>query len=552
MSQVLPLILRRMRAPLLLLVGVYAICILGLVTVPGVAADGTPWRFDFFHAFYFVSFMGSTIGFGEIPQEFSGAQRLWTLVCIYLTVVAWVYAIGKILALVQDPALRRALQQWAFERSIRRIVDPFYIVCGYGATGKLLVRDMTRRGLQPVVVDQNPRKLEDLELDDLPMNVPYLCADARRPTTLELAGLTRLHCSAIITLAGDEHVNLKIAIAAELLNPRAEVISRAYSADTIANLKSFATDHIVNPLALFCDRLTLSMQSPAVGDIMDRILGEPGTQLVTRRAPPTGLWIICGYGRFGRTLHRYLGYQGVRVRIVDPDPAGQGAPEDSVTGRGTEAVTLREAGIADAAAVVAGTGDDANNLSIVVTARELRPDLFVVALQNEQADAVLFQRSRADRVACRHEICREHVLSLVTTPLALVFLRELRHRDNEFATELLAAMRSHSNEYAPATWTLRINRHQAPALMDRVREQGLSLGALLVNPRDGNRRLPLQTLMLRRDNELHVLPADDQRLVENDELLVCGPPAVKAALRWTQYHPKVAEQLPAGTPARAG
>ena len=63
MSIVFYLLLRRLRLPLLVLVGVYAISILGFVLIPGQDNHGNVWDMSFFHAFYFVSFMGSTIGF---------------------------------------------------------------------------------------------------------------------------------------------------------------------------------------------------------------------------------------------------------------------------------------------------------------------------------------------------------------------------------------------------------------------------------------------------------------------------------------------------------
>jgi len=67
MYNILFLILRRMRAPLAVLIVAYAISILGLVLIPGTDAEGNPWRMDFFHAFYFVSYMATTIGCGELP-----------------------------------------------------------------------------------------------------------------------------------------------------------------------------------------------------------------------------------------------------------------------------------------------------------------------------------------------------------------------------------------------------------------------------------------------------------------------------------------------------
>ena len=87
MNYVAYLVLRRLRAPLITLIVIYSLSILGYVLIPGVDPNGEPYRMNFFHAFYFVSFMGSTIGFGELPHEFTSAQRFWTLFCIYATVV---------------------------------------------------------------------------------------------------------------------------------------------------------------------------------------------------------------------------------------------------------------------------------------------------------------------------------------------------------------------------------------------------------------------------------------------------------------------------------
>ena len=140
-----------MRAPLIVLISAYSISILGLVFIPGVDDAGNPWYFDFFHAFYFVSFMGSTIGFGEIPYEFTAGQRLWVSLCIFFTVIAWIYAIGRILSLMQDPAFTRATTEARFIMAVRNISQPFTIVCGYGEAGNLLVRAMAQRNLQAVV-----------------------------------------------------------------------------------------------------------------------------------------------------------------------------------------------------------------------------------------------------------------------------------------------------------------------------------------------------------------------------------------------------------------
>ena len=85
MSSAFFLVLRRMRAPIIVLIVIYAISIVGLTLVPGVDAEGkaTP-PLSFFHAFYFISYTATTIGFGEIPVAFSDAQLGCFVLCCWL------------------------------------------------------------------------------------------------------------------------------------------------------------------------------------------------------------------------------------------------------------------------------------------------------------------------------------------------------------------------------------------------------------------------------------------------------------------------------------
>ena len=119
MPAIIFLLLRRIRMPLIILIGVYSVATIGLTLIPGVDDQGNPWHMNFFHAFYFVSFMGSTIGFGEIPYPFTDAQRIWVLTTIYTSVVAWLYTIGTLLSLIQDQAFRHAVTYQRFKHQVR-------------------------------------------------------------------------------------------------------------------------------------------------------------------------------------------------------------------------------------------------------------------------------------------------------------------------------------------------------------------------------------------------------------------------------------------------
>ena len=110
-----------MRGPLLLLSVVYVIATFGLTLIPGVDDHGDPWRMDFFHAFYFISFMGTTTGFGEIPYAFTDGQRMWALIFIYITVATWIYTIGALISLLSSDLLKNALTIYQVDRQVRQI-----------------------------------------------------------------------------------------------------------------------------------------------------------------------------------------------------------------------------------------------------------------------------------------------------------------------------------------------------------------------------------------------------------------------------------------------
>ena len=225
-SQIIYLILRRLRTPLIVLVCVYAVSVLGFVLIPGVDDQGNPWKMDFFHAFYFVSYMGSTIGFGELPYPFTGAQRIWTTCTIYATVIAWLYAIGTLLALVQSPSFQAAMTRNAFERRVGKIRNPFFMVCGYGDTGRIIVNALVHQGRDCVVIDRDIDRINELDLSDLPREVLHLQGDCSDTEVLSRAGIRNRYCRGVVAVTRDDQANLKVAIVKMSINVPAPIVDR--------------------------------------------------------------------------------------------------------------------------------------------------------------------------------------------------------------------------------------------------------------------------------------------------------------------------------------
>ncbi len=547
MNQVIYLILRRMRAPLLLLIVVYAISILGMVVIPGSDAEGKPWQMDLFHAFYVISYTATTIGFGEIPYPFSDAQRLWMIFSIHISVIAWLYAIGKILRLMQDPAFHQAVTEHAFARGVRRINEPFYIVCGYGDTGSLLVRSLAQRNLRAVVVDINPDRINALEMEDLDIYMPGLSADASLSVTLNEAGLLHARCVGVVALTDSDEVNLKIAITTRLLHPGIQVICRAETKDAERNMASFGTRHIINPFDTFAARLALALHSPGTHLLHEWLTGVPDTALPAPLYPPRGTWILCGYGRFGKAVFGNLVNEGIAVVIVEADPVKTGCVGGCVVGRGTEADTLSAARVEDAVGIVAGTDNDVNNLSITITARELNPQLFSVARQNRRDNNEIFQAARLDLVMQRSEIIARDILALLTTPLLNEFLELSRQQSNEWANQLVSRLSAFTNELVPDVWMVTIDPSESSAVVAALYEEyGVYIETLLRDPHEREERLACLPLLLKRGSQTLLLPDDRVALRPGDQILFCGVVGAHEGMQWSLQNRNVLRYLQRG------
>ena len=538
MKNLVYLLLRRMRLPLIVVVLAYAISIIGLVLIPGVDDQGKPWDMTFFHAFYFVSFMGSTIGFGEIPYPFTEPQRIWTTIAMYLTVLSWLYAIGALFAALQDPAFRRLIAYTSFTRTVKNLREDFYLICGVGDAGQLLIRELADRGIRCVAVDRNENVIMSLRLEELPVHIPGLAGDVTDTNALIAAGLVKPQCRGVVALTGQDHINLTIAIASKLLAPHLPVICRSETHDTQANMASFGTDHIINPFDTFADRFAMMFQSPSMYLVYEWMTSIREAKLSEFVEPPKGTWILCGYGRFGKAVRKSLSFKGIRTIIVESDLVKTRAPEGAIEGRGTEAITLHEAGIDQAVGIIAGTDDDANNLSIIMTALDMNKDLFTVARQNVRSNDAMFSAAGIDLTMHPGTLIGRQVLDLLTKELLGDFLRAARQQNESWANLLVSRVAGILSERPPATWILKINRTQTPAIIDRIHNCGpVTLRDLQTDPRDTSLHLPCVALFLTHaDNNDLLLPEGDTPLQIGDQLLFCGRHQAEQRMRWSAHN----------------
>jgi voltage-gated potassium channel len=138
--------------------------------------------------------------------------------------------------------------------------------------------------------------------------------------------------------------------------------------------------------------------------------------------------IVCGWGRVGREVARFLANAGRDVVVIDRDPERLSeTPYASVAGDVTDDQTLKDAGIDRAATLVAALDTDADNLYVTVAGKSMRPDVQIIARARNESSGPKLLRAGADRVVNPQQLGGDRMASFVTQPHVVDFVDIVMH-----------------------------------------------------------------------------------------------------------------------------
>jgi voltage-gated potassium channel len=113
-------------------------------------------------------------------------------------------------------------------------------------------------------------------------------------------------------------------------------------------------------------------------------------------------FIVCGFGRVGRQVHRDLRAAGASCVVIDESSEHREAARMMgvryLEGPAADDELLEQAGIERATGVIACVDSDAENIFITLTARELRTDIMIIARASAEDSEKKLLRAGADRV----------------------------------------------------------------------------------------------------------------------------------------------------------
>ncbi|MDC1199275.1 potassium channel protein [Flavobacteriaceae bacterium] len=138
--------------------------------------------------------------------------------------------------------------------------------------------------------------------------------------------------------------------------------------------------------------------------------------------------IVCGYGRNGKqAVEKLIAYKKPFV-IIEKDHEVVdkfGSAALFVEGNASDDEVLKEAGVNRASTLICALPSDADNLFIVLTARQMNPSLRIISRATEETSYKKLKLAGADNVILPEKIGGDHMASLVVVPDLVEFLDNL-------------------------------------------------------------------------------------------------------------------------------
>jgi len=226
---------------------------------------------------------------------------------------------------------------------------------------------------------------------------------------------------------------------------------------------------------------------------MTKILGR--RKLGLKKRSMKDHYIICGYGRIGKTICQELLSSKIPVLVIDMGDEVKSQLEEAGTpyilDDATNEEVLMEARIDRAKGLVSVVSTDADNLFIAMTARGLNPDLFIITRTDDEKNQKKFVRAGANHVFLPYVIGGQRMAQTIAKPAVMSFL-ELTVHDRNIALEMEELLVQEGSRLAGANLMESGIRQELNVIIVAIRK---SEGEMIFNPSSQTRMEKGDTLI---------------------------------------------------------
>lgn len=244
----------------------FAYSLVGLVVLILSGTLGYVWLegWQFVEGLYMTVITVGTVGYGEV-HPLSANGRIYTMVLIFLSTGAMVYASASLTALILEGELFGLLKRNRMNKLIRKL-SGHYLVCGDSRIGLHIVEELKRTAQPFIVIDQDHAKVEAL----IAQNILAIVGDATADAVLLEAGVER--AKGLVTTLHTDADNLFVVLTARRLNPKLRIIAKALDEATRDKLQQVGADGVVMPQAIGGMRMASELLRPNVVSFLDIML----------------------------------------------------------------------------------------------------------------------------------------------------------------------------------------------------------------------------------------------------------------------------------------
>ncbi|MDB4907641.1 MAG: hypothetical protein JWO05_2425 [Gemmatimonadetes bacterium] len=232
-------------------------------------------------ATYMTANVLTTAGFREaIDVSESNSGMLFTVVLLIFGAGTVVYATSIITAFVVEGDLTQGFRRHRMRRAIRDMKG-HHIVCGAGATGHAVLRELVKTERSVVAVELDGQRVKALE-QEMP-ELPVVQGDFTDDQVLLEAGIAR--ASGIVICTAQDKDSLVTTITARQLNPSVRIIARAANERSLARLRQAGADGVVSPALIGGMRMASELVRPSVVSFLDMMLRDTHRNLRIEEVP---------------------------------------------------------------------------------------------------------------------------------------------------------------------------------------------------------------------------------------------------------------------------
>jgi voltage-gated potassium channel len=211
----------------------------------------------------------ATVGYGEIidTSQFPAA-RVFTIMLILSGMGIVLYSVSTVTSIMVETDLLDVYKRRKMKRDLNQLRNHF-IVCGAGATGVCIAQELLRTGIDFVVIERDPERIEDLsKLGD----VLHIRGDATDDETLIEAGIDR--AAGLAATLTSEKDNLFLTLTARQLNPSIRIVARGLDEGVNRKLRKAGADATVSPTIIGGLRMASELIRPSVVSFLDTMLRD--------------------------------------------------------------------------------------------------------------------------------------------------------------------------------------------------------------------------------------------------------------------------------------